>query len=55
MATLSTDTPVSPLRQRVQHDMLMRSLGSRLRPSLRRVSRAFARHRDAGGHPPLPA
>jgi hypothetical protein len=28
MATPSTDAPVSPLRQRMQHDMLMRGLVS---------------------------
>jgi site-specific recombinase XerC len=27
MATLSIDAPISPLRQRMQHDMLMRGLG----------------------------
>ncbi|TDQ15294.1 hypothetical protein DEV91_1345 [Phyllobacterium brassicacearum] len=27
MATLSTDAPITPLRQRMQHDMLMRGLG----------------------------
>ncbi len=31
MATPSTDVPVSPLRQRMQHDMLMRGLGSHTR------------------------
>src|SRR6478736_2454861 len=28
MATLSTDAPISPLRPRMQHDMLMRGRGS---------------------------
>jgi site-specific recombinase XerD len=27
MATDTTDTPISPLRQRMQHDMMMRGLG----------------------------
>src|SRR5690606_37193500 len=38
MATPSTDAPVSPLRQRMQHDMLMRRLGSHTRQDyVRRV------------------
>lgn len=28
MVTLSTDAPISPLRRRMQHDMLMRGLAS---------------------------
>ena len=28
MVTPSADAPISPLRQRMQHDMLMRGLGS---------------------------
>jgi hypothetical protein len=30
MATLSTDAPITPLRKRMQHDMLMRGLGPHL-------------------------
>lgn len=31
MDTPSTDAPISPLRQRMQHDMLMRGLCARIR------------------------
>ncbi len=27
MTTVTTDAPVTPLRQRMQHDMMMRRLG----------------------------
>lgn len=42
MATLSTDAPISPLRQRMQHDMLMRGLGSHTRQDYVRHVRRFA-------------
>lgn len=42
MATPSTDAPVSPLRQRMQHDMLMRGLGSHTRQDYVRHVRRFA-------------
>ena len=42
MATPSTDAPVSPLRQRMQHDMLMRGLGSHTRQDYVRHVRCFA-------------
>ena len=42
MATLSTDTPVSSLRQRMQHDMLMRGLGSHTQQDYVRHVRRFA-------------
>jgi integrase/recombinase XerD len=38
----STDAPVSPLRQRMQHDMLMRGLGSHTRQDYVRHVRCFA-------------
>ena len=41
MATPSTDAPVSPLRQRMQHDMLMRGLGSHTRQDYVRHVRRF--------------
>ena len=42
MATPSIDAPVSPLRQRMQHDMLMRGLGSHTRQDYVRQVRCFA-------------
>ena len=42
MATLSTDTSVSPLRQRMQHDMLLRGLGSHTQQDYVRHVRRFA-------------
>ncbi|MBB6411884.1 tyrosine-type recombinase/integrase [Mesorhizobium sangaii] len=42
MATLSTDAPISPLRQRMQHDMLMRGLGSHTQQDYVRHVRRFA-------------
>ncbi|CAH1654965.1 MULTISPECIES: tyrosine-type recombinase/integrase [unclassified Chelatococcus] len=42
MATPSTDATVSPLRQRMQHDMLMRGLGSHTRQDYVRHVRCFA-------------
>ena len=42
MATPSTDAPISPLRQRMQHDMLMRGLGSHTRQDYIRHVRRFA-------------
>ena len=42
MAIPSTDAPVSPLRQRMQHDMLMRGLGSHTRQDYVRHVRCFA-------------
>lgn len=42
MATPSTDTPISPLRQRMQQDMLMRGLGSHTRQDYVRHVRRFA-------------
>ena len=41
MATLSTAAPVSPLCQRIQHDMLMRGLGSHTRQDYVRHVRCF--------------
>ena len=42
MATPSPDAPVSPLRQRMQHDMLMRGLGSHTQQDYVRHVRCFA-------------
>ncbi|MEP4731445.1 phage integrase N-terminal SAM-like domain-containing protein, partial [Parvibaculum sp.] len=42
MATPSTDAPISSLRQRMQHDMLMRGLGSHTRQDYVRHVRYFA-------------
>ena len=42
MDRISSDTPVSPLRQRMQDDMLMRGLGSHTRQDYIRHVRAFA-------------
>lgn len=42
MATPSTDAPISPLRQRMQHDMLVRGLGSHTRQDYVRHVRCFA-------------
>ncbi|TIS49153.1 site-specific integrase [Mesorhizobium sp.] len=42
MATLSTDAPVSPLRQRMLHDMLMRGLGAHTQQDYVRHVRRFA-------------
>jgi len=42
MDRISNDTPVSPLRQRMQDDMLMRGLGSHTRQDYIRHVRAFA-------------
>jgi len=42
MATPSTDAPISPLRQRMQQDMLMRGLGSHTQQDYVRHVRRFA-------------
>jgi len=42
MATLSTSTPIMPLRQRMQHDMLMRGLGPHTQHDYIRHVRRFA-------------
>jgi len=42
MATLPTDAPTTPLRQRMQHDMLMRGLGSHTQQDYVRHVRRFA-------------
>jgi len=42
MDTLSTDAPITPLRQRMQQDMLMRSLGSHTQQDYVRHVRRFA-------------
>ncbi len=42
MATLSTGTSVSPLRQRMQHDMLLRGLGTHTQQDYVRHVRRFA-------------
>jgi integrase/recombinase XerD len=42
MATLSTDAPISPLRQRMQQDMLMRGLGPHTQQDYVRHVRRFA-------------
>jgi integrase/recombinase XerD len=42
MATSPTDAPISPLRQRMQHDMLMRGLGSHTQQDYIRHVRRFA-------------
>jgi hypothetical protein len=42
MATLSTDAPTTPLRQRMQQDMLMRGLGSHTQQDYVRHVRRFA-------------
>jgi len=42
MDTLSTDAPITPLRQRMQQDMLMRGLGSHTQQDYVRHVRRFA-------------
>jgi hypothetical protein len=42
MAILSTDAPISPLRQRMLHDMLMRGLGAHTQQDCVRHDRRFA-------------
>ncbi|MER8422795.1 phage integrase N-terminal SAM-like domain-containing protein [Mesorhizobium sp. M1403] len=42
MATLSTDAPTTPLRQRMQQDMLMRGLGPHTQQDYVRHVRRFA-------------
>jgi integrase/recombinase XerD len=42
MATLSTDAPITPLRQRMQQDMLMRGLGPHTQQDYVRHVRCFA-------------
>ncbi|MER8753670.1 phage integrase N-terminal SAM-like domain-containing protein [Mesorhizobium sp. M1050] len=42
MATLSTDAPTTPLRQRMQQDMLMRGLGPHTQQDYIRHVRRFA-------------
>ena len=42
MATPSTDSPISPLHQRMQHDMLMRGMGSHQQQDDVRQVRRFA-------------
>ncbi|WP_091583889.1 tyrosine-type recombinase/integrase [Mesorhizobium qingshengii] len=42
MATLSTDAPITPLRQRMQQDMLMRGLGPHTQQDYVRHVRRFA-------------
>jgi site-specific recombinase XerD len=49
MATISTDTPVKPLRQRMQHDMMMRGLMPRTQEQYIRHVRRFAAYL---GRPP---
>lgn len=42
MAAPPTNGPISPLRQRMQHDMLMRGLGSHAQQDYVRHVRSFA-------------
>ena len=42
MSTLLTDAPITPLRQRMQQDMLMRGLGSHTQQDYIRHVRRFA-------------
>ena len=42
MATLSTDAPITPLRQRLLQDMLMRGLGPHTQQDYVRHVRRFA-------------
>ena len=42
MATLSTDAPITPLRQRMHEDMLIRGLGPHTRQDYIRHVRRFA-------------
>jgi hypothetical protein len=49
MATISTDPPVKPLRQRMQHDMMMRGLLPRAQDQYIRHVRRFAAYL---GRPP---
>ncbi|WP_229736466.1 tyrosine-type recombinase/integrase [Novosphingobium endophyticum] len=49
MATISTDTPAKPLRQRMQHDMMMRGLLPRTQEQYIRHVRRFAAYL---GRPP---
>ena len=49
MATISTDTPVNPLRQRMQHDMMMRGLLPRTQEQYIRHVRRFSAYL---GRPP---
>ena len=42
MATLSTDRPITPLRQRMQHDMVLRGLGPHTQQDYIRHVRRFA-------------
>ena len=42
MATLKTDAPITPLRQRMQQDMVMRGLGSHTQHDYVRHVRGFA-------------
>ena len=49
MVTISTDTPVKPLRQRMQHDMMMRGLMPRTQEQYIRHVRRFAAYL---GRPP---
>jgi len=42
MTTLQTDAPITPLRQRMQQDMVMRGLGSHTQHDYVRHVRRFA-------------
>src|SRR3546814_17918315 len=42
MTTVTTDAPITPLRQRMQHDMMMRGLGRHTQQDYIRHVRRFA-------------
>ncbi len=52
MATPTTHAPISPLRERMQHDMLMRGLGSHTQQDYVRHVRRFQldQHENGVGH-----
>jgi hypothetical protein len=50
MATPSTDSPISPLRQRMQHDMLMRGMGSHTQQDYVRHVRRFGSEASRCAH-----
>ncbi|TIS63392.1 MAG: hypothetical protein E5W93_03730 [Mesorhizobium sp.] len=50
MATLSTDVPITPLRQRMQHDMLTRGLGPHTQQAYVRHVRRFATFLGRAAH-----
>ena len=52
MITATTDVPVTPLRQRMQHDMMMRGLGRHTQQDYIRHVRRFAAF--AAGKPGVP-